>query len=212
MINTRNICSLRRLNVPSTQKNFRVLPNQHVVDIRGLRFLQSNVEVLTSDVCDALSFVVCFDTRRLGLVDIEEDAFVNCARLEQVDLSRNALTKIPSRLFDWNEKLKVVFLEYNHLTEIDENLFQYNENLMYLNLNNNRLQSLHPRMFDYNPKLTYLRLGNNRLRDVSFLYQIPAVLHLKWIHLENNQLSVREAENEAAHLREKFPNLHEIRI
>lgn len=209
-INTEHICSISNLNVKFHKTHFKIVPHQNVNSIRGIRFLYSDLGILTSDFCDALPFVVCFDTRQLGLVRIDNDVFEKCSDLEQVDLSRNRLENVPKHLFDWNEKLKFVFLNNNHLTEIDVNLFKYNQNLMYLNLNNNRLRSLPRHVFDHNPQLTYLRLANNELGNIAFLFQMPVMTRLQWVHLERNKLW--RPEHEAHQLREKFPNLNQIRI
>lgn len=208
-IPTRNICSLRHVQIPSFRKDVRVLPHWEVTSIKGLRFLHSKMEVLTSDFCETLPFLVCFDTRRLGLVSVDSDVFEMCAELEQVDLSLNNINAVPTIIFDRNEKLKAVFLNNNRLIKIDVDLFKNNGNLVYLNLNNNRLRSLPQNLFDYNPKLTYLRVANNELGNVAFLFQIPVVTHLSFVHLERNKLW--RPNHDAIKLRKKFPNLHEIR-
>lgn len=181
----RFLCILSNINQTSAQKHFKVIPHRDVSQITSVEFINSKMEVLTANICDALPNLQVLNLLpNLGLTSIDENAFSKCTKLGAVDLRGNSLTTLPSGVFDSNVDLQVVWLQNNKLTEIDGNLFKHNPNLGRIYLNNNKLQ------------------------EFSFSTEMPVMTKMEKIDLSNNELSDVDIET----LLEKCPNLKEIKL
>lgn len=78
-----NTCVIHGRNSTSTQKKyFQLVPNNPVNEIKGVRFISSKVEVLTSDVCETLPIVTYFLAWDAGLMVADENAFAKCTKLD----------------------------------------------------------------------------------------------------------------------------------
>lgn len=82
-----------------TQTRFQLEPNHPVWKIKGFTFESSQVDVLTSDVCETLPYVTHFAASGVGLRRIDTDSFRKCSRLEVIDLDTNSLTSLPMGIF-----------------------------------------------------------------------------------------------------------------
>lgn len=202
-----NFCVLSDLNVTPSQKHFRIVPNYTVSDITGVHIQNSQVTLLTSDTCEILPFVTHLLASNIGpITAIEENAFQKCVNLEFVDLSRNSLRHLPSKLFTWNEDILTINFWSNKLTKIDENLFKYNQKLTSVVLSVNRLRALPSHLFTNNPHLKSVNLADNQLAVLSFLDEMPVLRNVTQINLASNKLS----DVDVVTLIEKLPNLQTI--
>lgn len=123
---------LYNLTLTSSKKHFQLEVNYSVYDVKGFKFQKSTVEVLTSDVCEALPSITHDSAESSGLIIVEANAFENCADLEYVELNRNSLANLPSGLYDCNKDLREVQKYTNKLTKLNENLFRHNIDLAQL--------------------------------------------------------------------------------
>lgn len=201
-----NSCVLENLALTTFQKNFQLIPNQPVNEIKNFRFSGSTVKVLTSDVCDALPFITHFSAGESSVTVVDENAFKNCTKLIQLSLESNSLTSLPSRLFEANRELQEVALGENKLTRLDENMFKNNNNLLVVHLYRNALRSLPPKLFENNQNLRFFGLQDNQFRELLFLDEMPVLVNVVQISLYNNKLIDLDADK----LLEKFPNLRTI--
>jgi Leucine-rich repeat (LRR) protein len=99
----------------------------------------------------------------LGLTSLPSDLyrFVN---LEELDLSKNALTTLPANLLTALPRLQRLILSFNQL-DTDSLTFARNRTLQLLNLQGNRLTTV-PNSVRQNRRLTGLWLGNNPLTTI----------------------------------------------
>lgn len=155
-------CTISVVNHTSSQEHFTLIPHRDVSEVKGVVFVEFQMEVLTEDVCDSLPNVDYFSAISLGLTSVDENALKKCTKLEEVHLGRNLLTSLPLRLLDSNVELSEITLYNNKLTKIDGDFFKHN------------------------PKLEQIDLDNNQLRELTFSTQMPS---LKRIFLKNNALS-----------------------
>lgn len=198
-INT-TVCILKGLNSTSSVKHFQPVTFYPINEIDALMIQNSKVEVMTGDVCEALSFLMAFEVPNVGMTSIDEDSFEKCVKLERLNLGQNLLTSLPSRIFYHNKGLLEVFLDGNKLTTIDANLFQHNKKLSQVVLSNNNLRYLPTNVFQANPTLTEVWLHVNQLSDVSFLKTVPTSNNLTKIYLNTNHLSDVDVEGLVGHL------------
>lgn len=201
-------CCLNDVRITAAQSHFKIEPNHTVTEIEGFWVQGERFEVLTSDVCETLSYITRFVLWHSSLTTIDGNAFEKCTKLQKVTLSHNALTSIPSRLFASNIDLTMVKLNDNKFAEIDEDLFKDNPNLEIVDLAKNSLTSLSPNMFKYNLKLKELILHDNQLSDLSFLDGKPILENFYFVNLQNNKLTEVNVEK----LFMKVPNLNIINL
>lgn len=201
-------CILQNLYLTTTNKHFQLEPNHVISKIEDVWIRASKIEVLTNDICQTLLYVKVFDSSKAGLIDVDENAFVKCTKLETIDLSMNSLTSLPPGTFFWNSNLKYVYLWNNKLTEIDENFFKYNENLIKIALNGNFLKVVPTNLFRNLVNLKNLWMQANQISDLSFLEEMPTVKSLKEIRLDFNKIADVFLER----LLMNFPNLKEINL
>lgn len=201
-------CILSGLNVTTSRKHLRLEPKYAIEELNGVNFEDSEVQVLTSDVCDTLPFLTHILATEIGLTMIEEKAFQKCSKLEFLRLTGNSLTDLPARLFTWNEHLSVLDLSENQLIKVDANLFKDNGNLKVIALSDNRLHSIPKNLFSNNLKIQELYLAKNGLRELAFLDEMPVMRHLTNFDLDYNKLLDVDVDFEKLH--EKFPNVRTI--
>lgn len=143
------------------------------------------MHTLTSDLCDAFPNIEIFNADFLGLEKVEENAFVNCKKLDRLYFSRNKLEDddLKPGIFKNNPKIRSLLLEGNHFKRLDLTVF-------------NNLQ-----------KLEELRLYRNELEQF-VLKDVTPLKKLDSLYLEYNQLPDVDEKEIAI----KFPNLKEISL
>lgn len=203
-----NTCTLKHLSLAIKEKNFQLVPNHDVTEIKGFNFFNSTVEVLTSDACDTLPFLSHFRVTDASLTIIDENAFEKCTKLETVKLNENYLKTLKSGVFASNPDLAIVDLTNNRLFELSDDLFKNNHNLAKVKLGYNRLDSLPSDLFKNNAKLTELSVNDNRLTELSFLDGMPVSVHLMFFNPKNNKLTDVDVEK----IHEKIPKLTTINL
>lgn len=208
LLNT-NVCILKGLILPSSEKKFVPVTDYPTINkIDALWIENSEIKVLTDDICKVFPSIKVFGVRNVGLTSVDENAFQKCTKLTKVFLDQNTLTTLPSRIFYWNPELRVVDLHQNKLEEIDQNLFKYNKKLTNVDFHNNHLNFLPINTFKNNPSLTFLNVSNNQLSEILFLEEMPTLKNLKEIRLHYNNLPDVDLEKVHAN----FPNLQTLEL
>lgn len=180
-------CTFRNLVLNQTHQNF--VPSLHAgevsdvvsIDLGGKR--GSSMKVLTHDICNAFPNVRWYDAYWLGLEEIYEDAFANCADLEKV------------RLYD------------NKLTSLNLNLFKHNQKLRFLDVDLNRFKEINVKVFENTPAIEHLNFNDNQIKRFD-VRELPVLENLKAVRLANNLISELDEEE----LVKKCPNLKEFII
>uniref|UniRef100_A0A336LNH1 CSON009147 protein n=1 Tax=Culicoides sonorensis TaxID=179676 RepID=A0A336LNH1_CULSO len=207
--NSMKDCAILNINLKASNKHFQLIPHHNKVSlIYTIKFVNSNIEVLTSDVCDALPYIGVFTGNNIKLVAIDENAFENCLVVFDINLYNNSLTTLPSKVFAKNIDLALLTLNNNSITHLPEDLLLNNVELRDLILFENNLTSLPSKLFSNTKNLDYLDLDDNQLTDISFLDDMPVVNSLITIRLAMNWLS----EIDVAKITRVFPNLAVIRL
>lgn len=174
-------CKLSYINRTSSDKHFKVIPHLATSEINRAEILDSTMEILTEDVCDALPYVTYFAADNIGLIGLQRSAFEKCTKLEVIHLKGNSLKILPSKIFDSNTNLLQIWLSQNEITTIDANLFKNNQNLNHIGLDTNKLEK-----FSFSTempimkKLTTIYLSHNKLFEVdieTLLEKCPNLLH-----------------------------------
>lgn len=199
-------CTLSYLNLISDHKHFMLIPDYPPNEIKGLRIHSSNMEVLTSDICEALPFLTHFLAQEAGVTSIDLNAFQSCTKLKEISVGNSALTNVPSGVFDSNTEVEGIYIWRTKLTEIDEDLFQHNKKLLRVSFANNQLSSLPEKLFRNNPQLQELKLKHNHFSDVSFVQGMPMLKKLTELKLNGNKILDLDPET----LIEKFPSLKNL--
>ena len=104
--------------------------------------------------------------RANDLKTISENAMVNFRHVELLEISKNAISKIPVGTFRGFRNLKKLVLDENEIVELEEGSFYGLPNLRHLEMKINKIAHLQSGIFDEVPALTFLRLDDNRLKTV----------------------------------------------
>lgn len=109
--------------------------------------------------------------------------------LKVLDLTRNALTRLPPGLFRVSAALHTLVLKENRLEILEPSWLQGLQALGHLDLSGNRLQMLPPGLLANFTSLHILDLSNNQLKTLppDLLW---GPLQLERLHLEGNRLQV----------------------
>ncbi|XP_022381508.1 leucine-rich alpha-2-glycoprotein [Enhydra lutris kenyoni] len=109
--------------------------------------------------------------------------------LKVLDLTRNALTRLPPGLFRVSAALHTLVLKENRLEILEPSWLEGLQALGHLDLSGNRLQTLPPGLLANFTSLRILDLSNNQLKTLPpDLLRGP--LQLERLHLEGNRLQV----------------------
>lgn len=188
--NTDTSCYLYRLQLTSSTKNFKLIPHRSAYHIDKFGFRRSSVEVLTSDICEALPHIETFSAPETDIVSVEKDAFRKCIRLTDINLSENLLKTIPVGVFDSNKRLENLWLHNNQLNELDLRIFKNNINLEGLFIERNQIKNLS--YLNEMPKLRELKkfvLSVNQLPDINIEMLLEKCTNLESIDLTENKIS-----------------------
>jgi len=132
------------------------------------------------------------DRNPLGQSGIPSNLFKNMPNLAYLNIQEAQLTRIKQNDFEGLTNLHALHLTHNHITQIDAGAFQNTPNLklLYLDLAG-QVSSL-----DFSPqtaqgleKLEQLDLTGTKIVPGNFWSSISVMVGLKWLNLNNNQLS-----------------------
>lgn len=137
--------------------------------------------------------------------------FQSLINLEELDLSRNSLTHLDSRIFASNKNLKVLTLSENDLYKLEKNLFSECSRLERLILYSNNLTSLENDTFKGLRYLTKLDLSFNSINLIP--EQIfEDLMTLKILELRSNRIDflVENGTKQSAEVFRGLDNLTEL--
>jgi len=122
--------------------------------------------------------------RQKDLNEISDDDFQNLVNLEVARLSRNSISRISVRAFQYQQKLRHLDLQRNKLTSVPRAIL-YLPNLRLLNLGRNMITTVSPDDFSRSGSLEVLILRNNQLQQ--FPTRLPQ--NIIKLSLVNNQIT-----------------------
>ncbi|XP_041975341.1 toll-like receptor Tollo [Aricia agestis] len=107
--------------------------------------------------------IYLFDASNCGLEEIYDDSLKTFTALSQINLSKNNIKSISSKVFSRCSKLVDINLSYNSLTTLDGKVFEKNKDLQKLNLQGNPLKLLSAEIFISTPVLNWLDISHGEL-------------------------------------------------
>ncbi|XP_063700755.1 toll-like receptor Tollo [Culicoides brevitarsis] len=162
------------------------LVSQNPQNVVSLTFESSTIPVFTKEICSAFQNLRIIYASKIGLQEIQEDAFAGCENLDHLNLSFNNITKLAKNTFNRNTKLRELNLKDNQLLELDEDIFKDLSHLTRLELSQNKFLSVPERIFRDLKSLEDLGLHSNHLLDLDSQELVKNCPNLKTIHLRDN--------------------------
>lgn len=206
MIGTK--CLLKNIYV--TKENFTsfspiATPPNDPKAVDTFQLTLSNIEILTGDICIALSRVIRYRATFVGIIDIHADAFGPCAGLKLLDLTGNRIERLAFDLFVGNKHLEAVLLGGNQLKELDAKLLYPIWQLRRLEVQNNLLKTLPVVTFMGSKSIETLMLQSNCLTDLEESALIKTIPNLRLIYLADNDFACK-------HLEDMLPTLRRANV
>lgn len=203
--NQYNACSIFDIQLNETHPYFRALSegkasNVVWIDLGGNLGQEkwkstSKIHTLTSDLCDTYPGISTYNALNLGMQEINENAFVNCPQLEELNLSSNKIRSIDTKLFRWNQYLKRLSLNDNRLRKIDAQLFTPTPLLRTLLLSYNHLTDFPINDIPQMDHLILVSLQFNRLRDVDEIEIIKKFSQLNNFWIDYNKINLTRCQD-----------------
>lgn len=160
--------------------------------------LTAELEKLTLKSCQLRSFDEVL-SKNLGLLsyldlsgnnlELTSNTFTKMEELEFIDLSRNNLTSLPSRIFYSNYKLQRINLDNNRFKDFPKFESNHNFQTYYFSCSNCSIVRLDEDSFKYFPSLVILNLSRNKIIGAN-LTAIQSLYRLVELNLSYNNISV----------------------
>ncbi len=174
------------------------LPKQ----LQSLVLQDNNISVIHEALSDNLQELRTLDLSQNALEELDTKVFSSLTSLRQLYLSRNNIRVISSENVDvfWN-KLELLDLSHNALNRLPSifppdpllltrrGIFKSHWRLLFLNLSHNLLEHLHVGAFDLATNLLHLDLSFNYLYTITAGTFTPALANLLTLQLSHNRIS-----------------------
>uniref|UniRef100_A0A8W7PMX7 LRRCT domain-containing protein n=1 Tax=Anopheles coluzzii TaxID=1518534 RepID=A0A8W7PMX7_ANOCL len=122
--------------------------------------------------------------------EIDPNSFVDCNKLNHIEITGTNITLLDSHMFPKTPKLQYLLFHHNRIAEIKHDAFEFLGELEELNLSYNNLTRLPSGVFHKLRKLKTLDLNHNRLLLLSFDSWFPpdGAVALTYLDASYNQL------------------------
>lgn len=141
---------------------------------------------LETRVCQVFSNL---EKYTIGLVDLEEidsEAFIDCAKLLELNIFANKIHHLSESLLSNNLKLKTFYISSNFVEEIPLNLFKGLINLRRVQLPGQNFSRISAEVFKDTSHLQILDLSRNHLMDLDVENLVRYTSELSYIWLRDN--------------------------
>lgn len=204
--------------------------------IRTLKFINSNLSDIPTDLFTKFFSLRTLDLRHCGLENISRTSFTKGNQLYNLDLSYGSFSELKPQVFTFLTELKSLNvshsqvqdihvtafiglskllelnLSFNHLKRINNEILEPLSGLEMLDLSHNHIEVLDSELFIYNPKLKLLNCENNKLILVESGFLNPDTL-LENLVLSHNYLQALELSNiKSRYIELNFNNLTVLEI
>ncbi|XP_045327482.1 toll-like receptor 7 isoform X1 [Leopardus geoffroyi] len=170
---TKNLKVLKKLMMNNNDISMSTSRTMESESLRILEFRGNHLDVLWRDG----------DNRYLKF-------FKNLLNLEELDISENSLSFLPSGVFDgMPPKLKTLSLVKNGLKSFNWGRLQYLKNLETLDLSYNELKSVPERLYNCSRSLKKLILKYNQIRHLTKHF-LQDAFQLRYLDLSSNKIQI----------------------
>lgn len=141
---------------------------------------------LTSNICTTLPNLNEIDVLFGFLDEVDEDAFVPCKDIKEINLNFNNIIELKPNTLNRNPTLESVAMAYNRIQRIDEDLFANLTKLRFIDLKHNNISYFPATAARYLKELSYLFLENNQILDLDTKVMLEYFPNLVEITLREN--------------------------
>lgn len=172
-----------------TIENSDFLPKSYApTSVTTLKISSSTIPRLTASICKPFPNLNKIVVREVSLEEVDEDTFVQCKQLTEIDLEKNYITEFKKNTFNRNPTLENLQLWLNRLQSIDDDLFANLTTLTTIDLSSNNISHFPAVIARDMEKLTTLSLCNNRILDVETKEMLEHLPKLRTLNLRDNDL------------------------
>lgn len=165
---------------------------QEVVRLRVLNLSDNKLKVLSKQLLVEQKYLKELHLANNNLESIFYDTFLNCTRLEILDLSFNEIISLSENV-SLNPSLVKLFLNNNMIKNISSETFAGLNNLEVLNLANNELGSISDNLFRRLIKLEELDLQGNGIATLP-KGTFEGLIHLQMLNISENPITCLDIE------------------
>lgn len=180
-------CTLDNVKLSGLTKIEIIAPKPE--EILSVVFLNSEIESLSSVICETFPNLVYLDAENTGLHEVQKDAFESCTKLESLNLGNNKLEHVANEQFNKLTHLKYLYLNGNHLRMVNDKQFEGLSELLFLYLHNNQIRHFPASALKSLDKLIVLSFHTNDLADIDAEGFVSTVPKLRVIEFNNNPIS-----------------------
>lgn len=185
----------------SSSSNLATIPSSIFKTFPQLKRIRipSAIASLAPNAFDAANRLERIELARNHVKRIPSRLFIGAPNLQEIDLSENRIDTIDDYAFDRLAKLEFLFLQNNGLTVVRQHSFSGAENLRGLQLEDNEIETIEDGALNL-PLLKSLFLGHNKLTTLSDR-TFAGAPQLYGVDLKANRLSrIGEAFSRCQHL------------
>ncbi|XP_017782026.1 PREDICTED: amphoterin-induced protein 2 [Nicrophorus vespilloides] len=149
--------------------HFNEIPLNLSSELRDIDFSNNSFyELKTKEFSSAgLANVHKLKLQYCSIENVHPLTFDGLKLLIDLDLSRNSIKELDSKVFADNSRLRIINLSHNKLKKLENNMFENMIHLQQIFADNNQLEYISEYMFGENSSLLHLSLENNRLTHMS---------------------------------------------
>lgn len=172
-------------------------------EIVSIRFDQSSMRTLTSELCETFPNLKHLDLRKLSMKYIEDGALNQCVELKTINFNENDLREIPKNIFNCTKKLKYINLGANNLTSFDPQIIHDLTELDTIIISRNYLLFLMFKDFPILKNLKTFEVENNEFFELDVNKMLWKFPNLEQFYMNNNPLDCLTLKEMLAILKEK---------
>ena len=153
-------------------------------ELKVLNLTRNNITFIEKDAFMGLQKLIKLDIRQNNIRSIHPEALVELSYLLQLNLSCNIIKTIPM----FPASLQLLDLRKNEIIYIDSKVFSGLKNLIGINLAHNNINFVHQNAFKNNAKLQLLQLAYNSISLLDY-HTFPWNSSLTSLFLDHNNIS-----------------------